>query len=444
MPSRQGSLTHTGHGDSAMTSRAVRILIHYGEIALKGRNRPEFEKALQRNVRRRLEALGLAWPVSRTHDRVCVDVEPAPEGAVEEAVEALAGVPGVVWLAAAAWLPAAQTRQRGDAPDYGLIEREIVTLAGRSWREDAAFAVRVNRADKRALVSSHELERRFGAAVIRETRWRRVDLGAPDTTLYVDVYPEGVYVHARRVRGVGGLPVGTTGRVLALLSGGIDSPVAAWLAAKRGCAVDFIHFTATAMQQSRAEEYKVTRIARDLSRYTLRSRLYLVPYDHFDVAMLRGRTRYELILFRRFMAAVAQRLAAQLGALALVSGDSLGQVASQTLENLVSNSRAVHIPILRPLITYDKQEIVDLARRIGTFEASIEPYKDCCAIIGRHPKTLSEHQALSAIEAELLPQYDALVEATIADAAVLEFDCGTAVKSPADGGTGSRSAALDG
>lgn len=414
-----------------MPAQQRRFLIHYGEIGLKGRNRPQFQKALQRNIRHRLARLGLEWDVERLHDRMVVHVPPgngqADAGGRAQASAALARVAGIVWFADAQWLPASAVRDADGAARYGALERCMIELAAPRHRAAAAFAVRVRRADKHFPARSDEVERVLGAAIIRETDWREVNLGDPDETFHADIHPEGIYVYAERSEGVGGLPVGTSGKVLTLLSGGIDSPVAAFLMAKRGCRVDFIHFTAALVQQQRAEEYKVARLARDLSRYTQRSRLHLVPYIHFDLALARGETRYELILFRRFMARVAEVLAARSGAQALVTGDSLGQVASQTLENIVSKSRAVEMPVLRPLIAYDKQEIVALARRIGTFAISVEPYKDCCAILSQNPKTLSEHTALCALEAQLLPGYGELIERTLADAVTLDYDCGDRV-----------------
>jgi thiamine biosynthesis protein ThiI len=209
--------------------------------------------------------------------------------------------------------------------------------------------------------------------------------------------------------------------VLTLLSGGIDSPAAVWLMTKRGCRVDFIHFTTDSLSEAAARTYKVTRLAEHLTDFTLNSRLFLVPYVYFDLALMREKVEYELVLFRRFMARVAQQLARRLEAQALVTGDNLSQVASQTLPNLVSTSRAVEIPILRPLIGFDKEEITQLARKIGTYDLSIQPYKDCCAIIAQHPRTRSRHDRLTALEERLFPDYEALIEKTLADAVKIDL-----------------------
>ena len=219
--------------------------------------------------------------------------------------------------------------------------------------------------------------------------------------------------------------MGTGGRVLALLSGGIDSPVAAFELAKRGCKVDFFHLSATFAQQ-RDDGTPVTRLARSLSRFTLQSRLFTAPATHLDLALTGPSTGFEAILFRRFLVRAGARVARRIGARALVTGDSLGQVASQTLENLVSVHRATEVPILQPLIGANKQQTIDTARRIGTYEISIEPYKDCCALLAESPRTSSEPEQLEQLEGDLLPSYDSLIDKTLHDLVWRRFECGEA------------------
>jgi thiamine biosynthesis protein ThiI len=406
-----------------MTAPINRILIQYGELTLKGRNRREFERKLTDNVRHRLRRAGIDWGVEQRHQRTFVNV-PADAGErLEQALTIIGEVAGIATLAPAVFFSAEQTGQP-HAFDAALIERQLLAFAADRYQPGGSFAVRVNRADKRVPTKSDRLARDFGAAILRETPWDKVNLGRPDRQFNVDIYEEGTYCHVDKRRGVGGLPVHTAGRVISLLSGGIDSPVAAYLMAKRGCDIDFVHLTATRVQQIRAEQELVAQIARQLSRYTLRSRLYLLPYTHFDLALMGHNTGFDVVLFRRFMARVAERIAQRNRALALVSGDSLGQVASQTLENLVSTSQATQLPFLRPLIGMDKQEIVDLARRIGTYELSIQPYKDCCALLSENPRTRSDVETLQAIEAEVMPNMDELVSQTLEEMVCLQFDCG--------------------
>jgi thiamine biosynthesis protein ThiI len=200
-----------------------------------------------------------------------------------------------------------------------------------------------------------------------------------------------------------------------MLSGGIDSPVAAYLAARRGCHIDFVHFTASHVSKEEITESKIGKLTQILSSATLKSSLYVLPSTYFDLAIAGRNVSYELILFRRFMARAAKKLAENLNVHALVTGDNLSQVASQTLTNIASISRAIDIPILQPLLTYDKEEIVNLATKIETFELSIQPYKDCCSIFQRNPRTVSDHRELSRMESNLFQDYTKMIDQTIED-----------------------------
>lgn len=406
-----------------MTMSINRILIQYGELTLKGRNRRDFERVLGDNIRRRLRHSGIEWAVEQRHHRTYIHVPEQAGAQVPAALEALGQVAGIASYAPTVFIPAERTGQPYGL-DVSLIERYMVTAAAERHRAGATFAVRVNRADKRVPTKSDALARSLGAAIFQNTPWDKVNLTQPDLQLNLDIYEEGCYCYVDKHRGLGGLPVGTAGRVMTLLSAGIDSPVAAYLMAKRGCEVDFVHFTATRVQQTRAEEELVARIARQLSRYTLRSRLHLLPYTHFDMAMMGHNSGFDVVLFRRFMGRMAERLAKATGAQALVSGDSLGQVASQTLENLVSTSQATQLPLLRPLIAMDKQQIIDIARHIGTYELSILPYKDCCALLSENPRTRSNPEMLQRMEAEFMPNMDELLDQTLAEQVCLQFEAG--------------------
>ena len=396
-----------------------RILIHYGEIALKGRNRGDFEGTLRENIKHRLRREKLRWRVTRHHDRLHVDVPEAEADQIERALIALSKITGISWLAPARWLPSV----RGDS-GLTTIESETLALAEAHFKKDGAFAVRVRRGHKGFPMRSSELERHLGALIIERTDWSRVNLTTPDRTFHVDLYPAGTYCYADKRQGVAGLPVNTGGQVLALLSGGIDSPVAAYLMARRGCRVDVLHMTASHVQQRNPLDNPVVGLARQLSRFTQRTRLFMLPYTHFDLALAGQRTGYEMILFRRFMVQLSETMAHRIGALALVTGDSLGQVASQTLENLVAHTQATEMPILRPLIAFDKEEIIQVARKIETYEISIQPYKDCCALLSQNPKTKSTHEQLTELENRLLPDRAGLIERTIDDGIEMIFDCG--------------------
>lgn len=402
-----------------------RIALRCPELTLKGRNRGMFERILVENVSKRLAGLSLSWAVHQAHGRVYVDIDQESPQPLSEVMQALSEVAGVGSVAPTIWHKSKLTRQHTDNPDRKLIESTLVALAREHHREGGSFAVRANRVDKRLPMKSLEMERWLGQCVIEQTEWSRVDLKTPDCLLAIDVYADGMYFRAERLAGVGGLPVGAGGRVLALLSGGIDSPVAAFELAKRGCPVDFFHISATYAQQ-RDDQTPVVRLAKTLSRYTLESRLFTAPSTHLDLALSGPSTGYEAILFRRFLVRAGTLLAQRIGALAMVTGDSVGQVASQTLENLTSVYRATDMPILQPLIGANKQQTIDTARRIGTYEISIEPYKDCCALLAQTPTTHSVPEELDELERQRLPGYEDLLQATLSDLVWRTFECGGA------------------
>lgn len=380
-----------------------------------------FRRQLRRNIRIKLRSLGLEWPVEDAVGLFTVHVpESDRDQAIAPVLTALGQVSGIVWITCARRLPPLRFTAESRDEDLAYLKRQVVQLALAQHAPGKSFCVRVNRGNKLLPFASPQLASELGQAVREHTPWTTVNLTQPDVIFHLDIRCAATYLFGERLKGPRGLPVGTSGRVLALLSGGIDSPVAAYLMARRGCRVDFIHFTATSPQREEALNSKIWRLARQVSQYTLGARLFLVPYVHFDLALMRQKLEYDLVLFRRFMARVAERLARQLRARALVTGDNLSQVASQTMSNLVSTSQGIEMPILRPLIAFDKEEIIAVAQRIGTYEISIEAYKDCCALISGHPKTRSHHERLMQLETRAFPDYDQLIEQTLAEAICLE------------------------
>lgn len=399
------------------------ILVHGAELVLKGHNRAQFETRLQRQIASRVRALGLAWPVERVAGRMAVRIG-EEDGRLAEALAALGEIPGIATYFPAMRFEPAETGRDEAALEAGPLTAALLDLAHRLHRPGTRFAVRVERHDPACTASTQVLERVWGRKILQATPWEGVNLSAPDRIFHVGLYPEGVLLYAERNAGLGGLPVGSGGRVLALLSGGIDSPVAAFMMARRGCSVDCLHFSANYLDRDNAGASPVGRLACRLSRYTQRLTLHVAPYVPFDLALTGPRSGYELMLFRRFMLRAAERLARRRRAAALVTGDSLSQVASQTLENLVALDAAATMPIFRPLIGLNKQEIIAWARHIGTYETSIEPYKDCCALIGRRPRTRARAERLAALEAERLPDYDALIDTVLNEASMLRFEHG--------------------
>ena len=418
---------------------ARRILIRSPEIRIKGRNRATFREALKRNLSSRLAGIGLPWKPSSSGDRVWIDVPPEEGSELDRALLAISTVFGVHSA-----IPAfAFARDRAAEPQSaeGVAEAAFefgcALAAGGPKAAGDGFAVRARRRDKGFPLRSLELARRLGRAVLERTPWDRVDLGAPAFTLFVEAHDEALFLWTRRTEGPGGLPVGVAGRLLALLSGGFDSPVAAWLMAGRGAAVDFLHLTPGAADPEESSVRKVVRLVEALSRHTGRCRLLLVPYTYFDLQLTGRRTGYEALFFRRFAFRCGEEVAGRFGARALVTGDSLSQVASQTLENLATADAAVSIPVLRPLIGLDKATIMRRAERIGTWNISAEPAKDCCALIGRSPRTRSQPERVAALEAQRIPDAAALVAASLAEARIGVFAGGRQVRAfrPAPGET---------
>ncbi len=365
----------------------VRYLVHYGELGLKGRNRPRFERALARNMRRALEIFG-QFTVHRMPGYMIVETADAvPEAEVEQR---LASVFGIAYFA-----PIEVVSQEMEA-----ITETALRLAHEVVEPTKTFKVETRRADKRFPVQSPEVSRRIGAEIV-DVIGAPVDLTSPEATVYIQIYQDGVYLFNRRIEGPGGLPVGISGKVMVLLSGGIDSPVAAHMMLKRGCDVEFVHFHMLRRHQA-IRENKVVALARRVLRpHRLPATLHMLPAHPFQLAVLEQVSDVELVVFRRFILKAAERLAQAQGALALVTGDNLGQVASQTLQNLHVTGRAVETPVLRPLIAFDKEEIIRVAKAIETYKLSIQPYQDVCSIRAQHPATWASMNDVRAFEAKM-------------------------------------------
>ncbi len=345
------------------------FVVHYSEIALKGKNRPEFARALRRNIYQSLSPLGPV-EIQTKENRFIVRTSVDPS----EVKSRLSKVFGVSWFSRASVV----------AADYDEILKSVMESSDAVSRAES-FKITSRRTEKSFPLSSMELDRRLGAEMVKKTG-RRVDLSNPKAEVHVDVVKGGAMVYSERARGPGGLPIGVGGRVLLLFSGGIDSPVAAWLLMKRGCRPVYLHFY-LAPSPDYAIESKITKIIKLLAPFGGRSTLVLVPFAEYQMATLGASRDCEPSLFRRFMRVTAEELAPRFDSQAIATGDSLSQAASQTLWNIRVFDEGSSLPILRPLLTYDKDEIISLARRIGTYDFSVEEYKDCCAIITRHPKT---------------------------------------------------------
>ncbi len=402
-----------------------RILIRAPEIRIKGRNRATFREALKRNLRRQLRGVGLDWHASSTGDRIWIEVPENASDELDRALEAASRVFGVELALPALALPHSVAGE--PVPTDRLLEQTTslcCRLAAAAVIPGAGFALRVRRRHKGLPFRSQTVAEVVGRAILDRTPWERVDLSNPAFTIFIEPHEEAVFVWTRRIRGPGGLPVGVAGRLVALLSGGFDSPVAAWMMAGRGASLDFVHIAPSRVDPEEPATSKAVQLVRELSRYTGPARLVLVPSAHFDLRLTGSRTGYEALLFRRFAFRCAEVVAHRFGAGALTTGDSLSQVASQTLENLISVDAAVSLPVFRPLIGIDKITIMNRARQIGTWGISAIPAKDCCALIARAPRTRSEPGRVSASEFRLIPDPAELIRSSLGESLVGSFDGG--------------------
>lgn len=379
------------------------IVVHYNELALKGRNRPWFVQMLVRNIRTALA--GLAVPAVRSvMGRIEIEMGPA---AWDDVRERLKSVFGIQYYSFA-----------GSAP-LELDAMASTIIADLGDRPPSSFRVTARRTDKRYPLTSPQIEFEVGGR-IKEAKGWRVDLSNPALTVHVDLLPDHAFYFFGKEPGAGGLPTGTGGRVACLLSGGIDSPVAAYRLMRRGCSVLLVHFHSYPVL-SRASQEKVRELAGVLTTYQQRSRLVLVPFaDLQQQVLLTIAPDLRVVMYRRFMMRIAERLARRWHARALVTGEVIGQVASQTLDNLTTIGGATTLQILRPLVGMDKDEITAEAQRIGTFPISIIPDQDCCTLFTpKHPATHVTPRQIEEAEA-LLPIED-LVNAAVAASEVEEF-----------------------
>ncbi|WP_456468148.1 tRNA uracil 4-sulfurtransferase ThiI [Archaeoglobus sp.] len=338
------------------------VVVHYGEIATKGKNREFFERKLLNNIRR---ATGVK--VRRKYGRIEVEYS---NGVVEK----LRKIPGIRYFG------------------VGLktsLEMDEVKKAAFEVLPDSfdSFRVDTSRSNKNFPLNSVEINREVGGYLVEKTG-KKVDLKNPDVTVWIEICDKEAYVYSERVEGIGGLPVGSAGKVVALISGGIDSPVAAYMMMKRGCEIVMAHFFNQTMHSPKVRE-KIKLLAEKLAEYQGEVKLYMVPFKDIQMEIIKSTPpKLRMIVYRRSMMRMSNLIAEKEGCKAVVTGDSLSQVASQTLENLNVVYSASKLAVLPPLIGMDKEEIVSLARKIGTYEISIMPYEDCCSfMIAKHPET---------------------------------------------------------
>ena len=378
------------------------VLLHYSEVALKGKNRSWLVGRLVRNIHGALAGLHVKevrTPFGR------IEIVLGQESAMPEILDRLSRVFGVANYSPAIHVPR----------DFeGMAEAVLSRLPPKEAVN--SFRVLVRRADQKFEIPSPQLARDLGSRVWTARGWK-VDLYHADLVIRVEIIPGGAYCHIGRQLGPGGLPSGTDDRLVALLSGGIDSPVAAWRMMRRGCHLTMVHFHSAPFLSNVSQE-KVRRLTEVLTRYQLRTRLYLIPFGELQrqiTLSVPGDLR--VIVYRRMMLRIAQRIARDVRARALVTGDVIGQVASQTLDNMTTIDRASHMSIFRPLVGMDKEEIIMTARQLGTFDISIVPDQDSCTLFTpRHPETHAQRHTIDEVE-KTLP-VDTMVADAVTAAAV--------------------------
>lgn len=381
------------------------FLVKYGELAIKGKNRYIFENRLVTTIRRNLKPLG-RFEVQKEQGRITV--EPKENNVDPDTViDKLSRVFGIIGIA------------------YGTKKEEVSFEAVKELalehmqaelknKKHLTFKVNTKRADKRFPMASMEVSAELGAYLLDEfPEQLKVDVHNPDLILTVELR-NGTYVYSKTHKGAGGMPYGTNGKATLLLSGGIDSPVAGWMIAKRGVEIDAVYFHSPPYTSERATQ-KVIDLAKKVAMYTGGMKVHIVPFTDIQMAIYEKCPHEQLtIIMRRIMMEIAQRIAENNESMALITGESIGQVASQTMHSLVVTNDSARMPVFRPLIGFDKEEIVQIAKKIDTFETSILPYEDCCTIfVPKHPETKPRLESIERSEEALLDCIEEMIEEAI-------------------------------
>ena len=381
------------------------ILAKLGEVVLKGLNRKNFEDTLIKTLRRRLHRIG-SFQVRSAQSTITV-TPLSPQEDMDAAEACVAHVFGIASYCRACAVEKDLETIKQSAGDY--VEELFCTIG--------SFKVESKRSDKKFPYTSPEISREVGSYLADRFPQVAVNVHSPDTVVTIEVRDEAAFIHADARRGAGGIPIGTGGKALTLISGGIDSPVASFMIAKRGIELTAVHFASPPYTSQRAEE-KVEELLHRVAAYSGRIKLFVVPFTRLQEAIRdECREEYSTIVMRRFMMMIAVRLAEMEGCQALITGESLGQVASQTLGAVSCTDEVSPLPVFRPLIGMDKEEIIEIARRIDTFEVSIQPYEDCCTVFTpRHPRTRPVLSDVLAQQNKI--EYQPMIEEAIAQVQV--------------------------
>ena len=379
------------------------FLIKYAEIGTKGKNRFMFEDALIKQIRFALREVDGNFEVTKESGRIYVTAEGDYD--YDDTIEALKRVFGIADIC-----PMVQIDDR----DYENLKKHVVEYMDKVYPDkNLTFKVVARRGDKRYPVSSDQINRDMGEAILEAFPQMRVDVHNPDVLLRVEIRQK-VNIFSLMIPGPGGMPVGTNGKAMLLLSGGIDSPVAGYMIAKRGVKIDAVYFHAPPYTSDRAKQ-KVVDVAKLVARYSGPMDLHVVNFTDIQLYIYEKCPHEELtIIMRRYMMRIAQAIAEKNGAIGLITGESIGQVASQTLQSLAATNEVCTMPVYRPVIGFDKQEIVDVSEKIGTYETSIQPFEDCCTIfVAKHPVTKPNINVIRNSERHLEEKIDELVKTAL-------------------------------
>ena len=385
------------------------LLVKYGELAIRGKNRFIFEGQLIKAIRKNIDTIGSDFYINKEQGRFFVfdKKNDSPDTAL--LIDKIQNVLGIVGLS-----PCIVT-DNSDIENIKELALNFFNENHSDRKEGASIRIITKRANKKYFLKSNEISAIVGSHIVINNTDLKVDLTNPDITLYVEIRNEN-YIYSKTVRGLGGLPAGSSGKGVLLLSGGIDSPVAGFLMEKRGISLEAVYFDSPPYTSVRAKE-KVIDLAKELMKFTGELKLHIIPFTKTQIYIYENVPPEKMTIFlKRAMLKTADKIAKNVGAYALITGDSVGQVASQTLRSINAVESATTMPILRPLAGLDKQEIIDIAKKINTFDISIRPYEDCCTIfVAKHPETKPKTSVIENME-QRLKELDNLIEEAIEQA----------------------------
>ena len=379
------------------------FLIKYAEIGTKGKNRYLFEDALIKQMKQVLKQVDGSFSFSKESGRIYVQAQSDYD--YDEVIEALQRVFGIAWIC-----PMLQIENK----EFEHLKEVVIDYLDQVYPDkNVTFKVDSRRGEKSYPLTSGEINREMGAAILAAYPEMKVDVRKPDVFVRIEVRKQ-INLYSLMIPGPGGMPVGTNGKSMLLLSGGIDSPVAGYMIAKRGVKIDAVYFHAPPYTSERAKQ-KVVDLARLVARYSGPIPLHIVNFTDIQLYIYDQCPHDELtIIMRRYMMKIAEHIAKATGALALITGESIGQVASQTVQSLAATNEVCTLPVFRPVIGFDKQEIIDISQKIGTFETSIQPYEDCCTIfVAKHPVTKPNINVIHKSETKLEEKIDELVQTAL-------------------------------